>query len=68
MTDINEIFQRDPLKLTTEDMIPLIDKYRAARAQFNLGDKTAGSTKKVKSTAPKGEKLGSIDIDIELDL
>lgn len=53
MSDIAELFSRDPLKLTKEDIGEIISYYRQKRAQFNLGDKTAGSTKKMKTADPK---------------
>jgi len=49
-TDINELFQRDPLKLDDKNIDQIIDKFRAARKQFLLGNMKAGSTK------PKTEK------------
>jgi hypothetical protein len=52
MTDINELFKRDPLKLSREKDIPeIVAYYREKLQQFNLGDKNAGATKK------KGEKI-----------
>lgn len=50
MSDINELFRKDPLTLTREDLTDIVQHYRNARAQFNLGDKKAGApTKKVGS-------------------
>lgn len=64
MTDMTELFARDPLKHTRESIDEIIAYYRQARANFNLGEKSAGSTKKAKASAlPKGEKLGSLDLD-----
>lgn len=64
MTDMAELFSRDPLKHTRESIDEIITYYRGARANFILGEKSAGSTKKAKATAvPKGEKLGSLDLD-----
>lgn len=64
MSDIARLFQEDPLKLTNEDITTIIERYRLARAQFNLGDKTAGKTKKVKETTGKAPKLTDIgDLD-----
>lgn len=66
MTDIAAIFALDPLKLTRDgpEMRALIAYYREKRAQFALGDKQAGATKKVagakppKAPPPKLEDLG----------
>lgn len=64
MSDMAELFARDPLKHTRESIDEIIAYYRQARANFNLGEKSAGSTKKAKAPAmPKGEKLSSLDLD-----
>lgn len=64
MSDMAELFARDPLKHTRESIDEIITYYRGARANFILGEKSAGSTKKAKAAAvPKGEKLGSLDLD-----
>lgn len=61
MSDIATLFQKDPMELTTDDIKTIVARYREARASFNLGEKSAGATKKV--TKPKGEKLTSLDLD-----
>ena len=53
MSDIAELFARDPLELSKQDLGEIVTYYRQKRAQFNLGDKTAGSTKKMKADTPK---------------
>lgn len=61
MSDLSDLFARDPLSLTTTDIDTIITRYREARAQFNLGEKSAGSTKKMaKAKAPKETQ---IDLD-----
>lgn len=45
MNDIAELFARDPLSLTHEDIDSIIERMRQARTQFNLGNIRAGSTK-----------------------
>jgi len=62
-SDMTELFARDPLKHTRESIDEIITYYRGARAQFILGEKSAGSTKKAKTVVPKGEKLGALDLD-----
>lgn len=63
MSDIADLFQRDPLQLTEEDLSTIIEKFRAARGQFNLGNLRAGSTK------PPTAKQQLIDkLDIKVDL
>lgn len=63
MNDIGEIFASDPLRLTTEDRQAMIAYMRNARAQFNLGAKTAGKAPK----APAGEKPAKGAEAINLD-
>ena len=58
MSDIAEIFSKDPLSLTKADRAEIIAKYREARTQFTLGAKQAGATKKIKE---KGPKITNID-------
>ncbi len=76
-TDMATLFATDPLKLESGEwhnayvaktghrpIEDIITWYRGARAAFNLGEKSAGSTKKAKAPAlPKGEKLDSLDLD-----
>lgn len=54
MSDLAALFDKDPLKLTTDDKSAIVRAYREAQNKFNLGEKAAGATKKV---APKGPKL-----------
>lgn len=63
MTDISKLFSEDPLNLTKPDIDAIIAKYREARTGFELGDKTAGNTKKVKKTdAPKEAQIDLDDL------
>lgn len=39
MTDINDVFELDPLNYTTENIDALIAKYRASRTQWKAGEK-----------------------------
>lgn len=66
MTDIAELFQRDPLQLAEQDLDLIINKFREMRSQYHLGAAMAGSTK------PKTEKqkqtLSLLDkLDLKLD-
>jgi len=45
MTDISELFARDPLSLTKSDITQIITTMRASRHAFNAGNIKAGSTK-----------------------
>ena len=42
MSDMAELFARDPLKHTRESIDEIITYYRGARANFILGEKSAG--------------------------
>lgn len=64
MSDLAALFDKDPLQLTKDDKSAIVRAYREAQAKFNLGNLTAGKTKKV---APKGPKLTNLD-DILGDL
>lgn len=55
MPDIAELFARDPLSYTEEDLTHIVEEMRKSRAQFNLGNVKAGSTK------PKTEKQKSLE-------
>lgn len=63
MSDIAELFARDPLSLTRENIDEIITYYRAARANFILGEKQAGATKKMKAAAGPKVKMTSLDLD-----
>jgi len=59
MTDINELFARDPEKeITDAEIKEIIDYYVTALQRFQLGDKTAGKIKK-----ENGPKLGKTDLE-----
>jgi len=60
MSDIQALFQKDPLQLTREDLAEIIAYYRDKRNQFALGDKSAGATKKMLKKEP-GEKIVNLD-------
>lgn len=67
MSDIQELFARDPLKLTKPDIAELVERFRASRHQFNLGNKMAGKTK---PPTEKQQKILDIaaTLDLKLDL
>lgn len=45
MTDINALFDKNPLEFTKEDISEIIAYMREARTKFNQGAKSAGSEK-----------------------
>lgn len=67
MTDIAELFARDPLELTKDDVTEIILHFRKCRAQFNLGAMSAGSTKPKSEKAKAADKLTE-SLNLKLDL
>lgn len=63
-TDINELFSRDPMKLTDENIGQIIAEFRKRRAMFNANPAAASSTKKLTAK----ESAVSSKLKIELDL
>lgn len=65
MTDLTELFARDPLQLTQEDISTIVAEMRKSRQAFNLGNVKAGNTKP-KSAKQKqvSDLLGNLNIDI----
>lgn len=63
MSDISELFAKDPLSLTREDRTSIITYYRENRQRFITGQKVLKAEK-----APKA-KAAAIDIDLgDLDI
>ena len=58
MTDISELFSRDPESLTDQDLDAIVKHLQSLRAQFMLGAKTAGTMKKKTK-----EKVTNINLD-----
>lgn len=62
MSDILELFQRNPLDLTRDDISAIIEEMRKSRHAYNMGNLRAGSTKpkteKQKQVAQLKDKLG----------
>lgn len=65
MSDLTELFSRDPLKYSKADVAALIAAYREKRKQFNAGATMAG---KAKVITPKAQALlnavKTSDVDI----
>ena len=53
MSDIQQLFLEDPLKLTREDLRPIAMYLRERFSAFHLGDTQAGSTKRLKKPTEK---------------
>lgn len=69
MSDLTELFARDPLTYTKEgaELSTIIAEMRKKRAQFNLGNKTAGSTKPLTDKQKQVLSLGDV-LKLDLDL
>jgi hypothetical protein len=65
VTDIATLFARDPLLLTRPDIDSIIDEMQKSRHAFNLGNKSAGSTKpKTEKQKAMADLVSKIDISI----
>ncbi len=67
MSEIAELFARDPLELTKDDITLIVKKLREQRAQFNLGNKVAGKAKPKASDLTKEAATSLLD-KLELKL
>lgn len=67
MTDISELFARDPLSLTRSDVSAIVARYREARGQFIAGNMKAGSAKPKTAKQAQAESLAE-KLDIKLEL
>lgn len=63
MTDLSQLFARNPLDLTRDDITSLIEAFRKSRHQFSLGNTKAGSTK-----PPTEKQKKIIDLASKLDI
>ena len=55
MSELSELFERDPLSLSDQDIATIVARMREAQAQFELGLKAPVAPKPKKST--KAETL-----------
>jgi hypothetical protein len=55
-TELSELFDRDPLKLTDQDIKLIVARQREAQIQFELGVK-APKPKAAKAKTSKGEEI-----------
>ncbi len=63
MSDITDIFARDPLDLTDENIMSVIEYFRERRHMFNAGNLKAGTTKKMKVSKEAEEIVSGLDLD-----
>ncbi len=60
MTDIAEIFARDPLDHTKEDIQLIVQRLRDQRHQFLAGNKTAGTPNAPKPKTAAGQAAAEL--------
>ena len=64
MTDVTELFSRDPLSLTNEDIDKIIEEMRAKRHLFQ----SVPATKPKAAPAKTKAQAAALTLDIDLDL
>lgn len=65
MSDLTELFSRDPLKYSRADIQQIIAVYREKRKQFNAGGTLAGKAKPAtKKASALAEAIKSNDLDL----
>lgn len=64
MSELSELFARDPLQLTKSDRAQIIAHMRANRAAFMQGQRTTSVEKASKKPAPPKGKLSLGDLDM----
>lgn len=59
-TELSELFDRDPLKLSDQDIAKIVSRMREAQAQYELGatTKVAERAKKPKASSSLLKELG----------
>ena len=66
MSEISDLFARDPLELTSQDITKIVESIRAQRHRFIAGNKSAGSMKPKTATAKKGEAAKKLTGKLDL--
>jgi hypothetical protein len=67
MSELSELFERDPLSLSDQDIIAIVTRMRAAQAQYELGasGKVAERPKTPKEAKPKASAALLKDLGLE---
>lgn len=65
MTDLSQLFARNPLDLTKSDITALVEAFRKSRHQFSLGNATAGRTKPL---SEKQQRLATLSDKLDIKL
>lgn len=67
-TDMNELFNRDPLELSDQDVDKIIAYMRERRALFNAAP-AAGKKKPASSNLTEGQQAAmKLDLNLSLDI
>ena len=64
-TPLSELFARDPLKLSDQDIVSIVEQLRKQRKRFVHGDKSAGSPRPTKAKIAQDKAVavtGKIDL------
>ena len=64
-TPLSELFARDPLKLSDQDIVSIVEQLRKQRKRFVHGDKSAGSPRPTKAAIAQAKATaitGKIDL------
>lgn len=66
MSDLAELFARNPLELSSQDITAIVDHLRASRVHFTLTEKPAAKkpAAKAKKTSTPAKPLTLDDLDI----
>lgn len=65
MTDLAELFSRDPNKCTKDDIRAIVVAFRERRKQFNAGASLAGKVKPPTGKAAEtAKRIASDDLDL----
>jgi hypothetical protein len=67
-TDLAELFARDPLQLSEQDISTIVDVFRARRQEFKEDEKAGKKPTARKAAAPKvkddtAKVMGELDLD-----
>lgn len=65
MSELSELFARDPLKMTDQDITDIVKRQRESQAQYELGVKQAGAASK--APKPKSDKTLALLKDLGLE-
>ena len=65
---IAQLFAEDPLKLSSQSIFQMVEKFRAMRGRFNLGVKTAGASAKAKKKEVAKLSTSTSDLASRLNL